>query len=318
MSTVNSPRPASDQQVEAFLGHLRAERALSSNTIDAYRNDLAQLVETLTKDASSRDGVAWDKLDIKAVEEYGVALQSMGYAQSTVARKTGAIRSLFRFLLEEGVVQRNLAEDLRARRPGRSLPVVLSEDDVVALLQATNATPAPVGLRDRAMLELAYAAGLRVSEVVGELGITEADLDLERGWVRCMGKGAKERQVPIYPGMVDVLNRYIKDARPVLRAKGAGRQAASAPALFLNNRGLPLTRQGFWLILKRYAVKAGIAKVSPHTLRHTFATHLLKGGASLRHVQVMLGHANIATTQIYTHLSDDYVRQVFDNTHPRA
>ncbi|MDA1216122.1 MAG: tyrosine recombinase [Chloroflexi bacterium] len=318
MSTVDSLRPISDQQVDAFLGHLRAERALSPNTIDAYRNDLAQLVETLTKDASSRNGVAWGTLDVKAVEEYGVSLQSMGYAQSTVARKTGAIRSLLRFLLEEGIIQQNLAEDLRARRPGRSLPTVLSEDEVVALLQATNATPAPAGLRDRAMLELAYAAGLRVSEVVGELGITEADLDLERGWVRCMGKGAKERQVPIYPGMVDVLQRYIKDARPALRAKAGNRRAAGAPALFLNNRGLPLTRQGFWLILKRYAVKADIGKVSPHTLRHTFATHLLKGGASLRHVQVMLGHANIATTQIYTHLSDDYVRQVFDSAHPRA
>jgi integrase/recombinase XerD len=315
---VDSPRPTSDQQVDAFLGHLRAERALSPNTIDAYRNDLAQLVETLTKDASSRDGVAWDKLGVKAVEEYGVSLQSMGYAQSTVARKTGAIRSLFRFLLEEGIIQQNLAEDLRARRPGRSLPTVLSEEDVVALLQATNATPAPAGLRDRAMLELAYAAGLRVSEVVGELGITEADLDLERGWVRCMGKGAKERQVPIYPGMVEVLQRYIKDARPALRAKAANRRVAGVPTLFLNNRGLPLSRQGFWLILKRYAVKAGIAKVSPHTLRHTFATHLLKGGASLRHVQVMLGHANIATTQIYTHLSNDYVREVFDSAHPRA
>ncbi len=318
MSTVDSPRPTSDQQVDAFLSHLRAERALSPNTIDAYRNDLAQLVETLTKDASSRDGVAWDKLGVKAVEEYGVSLQSMGYAQSTVARKTGAIRSLFRFLLEEGIIQQNLAEDLRARRPGRSLPTVLSEEDVVALLQATNATPAPAGLRDRAMLELAYAAGLRVSEVVGELGITEADLDLERGWVRCMGKGAKERQVPIYPGMVEVLQRYIKDARPALRAKAANRRVAGVPTLFLNNRGLPLSRQGFWLILKRYAVKAGIAKVSPHTLRHTFATHLLKGGASLRHVQVMLGHANIATTQIYTHLSNDYVREVFDSAHPRA
>jgi integrase/recombinase XerD len=318
VSTVDSPRPTSDQQVDAFLGHLRAERALSPNTIDAYRNDLAQLVETLTKDASSRDGVAWDKLGVKAVEEYGVSLQSMGYAQSTVARKTGAIRSLFRFLLEEGIIQQNLAEDLRARRPGRSLPTVLSEEDVVALLQATNATPAPAGLRDRAMLELAYAAGLRVSEVVGELGITEADLDLERGWVRCMGKGAKERQVPIYPGMVEVLQRYIKDARPALRAKAANRRVAGVPTLFLNNRGLPLSRQGFWLILKRYAVKAGIAKVSPHTLRHTFATHLLKGGASLRHVQVMLGHANIATTQIYTHLSNDYVREVFDSAHPRA
>jgi integrase/recombinase XerD len=189
---------------------------------------------------------------------------------------------------------------------------------VVAFLQTTNATPAPAGLRDRAMLELAYAAGLRVSEVVGDFGITEADLDLERGWIRCMGKGAKERQVPIYPGMVEVLQRYIKDARPALRARAGSHRTVSSTALFLNNRGLPLTRQGFWLILKRYAARAGIAKVSPHTLRHTFATHLLKGGASLRHVQVMLGHASIATTQIYTHLSDDYVRQVFDDAHPRA
>jgi integrase/recombinase XerD len=318
MSAENRPHSTSDQQVDAFLGHLRAERALSLNTIDAYRNDLAQLVEALSNVSSSRDAVEWGTMDAKVVEAYSASLQSMGYAPSTVARKTGAIRSLFRFLLEEGILKQNFTEGLRARRPGRSLPAVISEEAVVALLQATNATPAPAGLRDRAMLELAYATGMRVSEVVGELGVTEADLDLERGWVRCMGKGAKERQVPIYPGMVEVLQRYIKDARPALRAKAAKRRATVVPALFLNNRGMPLTRQGFWLILKRYAVKAGIGKVSPHTLRHTFATHLLKGGASLRHVQVMLGHANIATTQIYTHLSDEYVRHVFDRAHPRA
>lgn len=305
----------SDQQVLAFLGHLRAERGLSANTIAAYRNDLNQFVSTIS---SPGINFSWDRLGRESIQEYYANLQVHDYAQSTVARKIGAIRSLFRFLLEEGIVKENLTGELKARRPGSSLPLVLSEEEIINLLNTTRTSPGPIGHRDQVMLELAYAAGLRVSEIVGQTGLTESDVDLEKGWVRCFGKGAKQRQVPIYPGIVDMLKEYIVSTRPALRKRAKHWLARSTTSLFLNNRGLPLTRQGFWLILNRYAEKAGIENISPHTLRHTYATHLLKGGASLRHVQVMLGHANIATTQNYTHLSEDFVLEAYKKAHPRG
>jgi integrase/recombinase XerD len=168
------------------------------------------------------------------------------------------------------------------------------------------------------MLELTYAAGLRVSEVVGPNGIELASLNLDDDWVRVLGKGSKERVVPLYPAITERLRYFIREARPVLAARGDSRRAAPR-AVFLNAQGRPLTRQGFWLALQRAVAVSGVTmKVTPHTLRHSFATHLLRGGASLRHVQELLGHASIATTQIYTHLTDDQVRRVFDHAHPRA
>jgi integrase/recombinase XerD len=168
------------------------------------------------------------------------------------------------------------------------------------------------------MIELTYAAGLRVSEVVGPTGVELGGLGLDDGWVRVMGKGSKERMVPLYPGIVARLKHYVREARPQLAGRGDRRRRPS-PAVFLNARGKPLTRQGYWLVLKRCAAVAGIeTRLSPHTLRHSFATHLLRGGAPLRHVQELLGHASIATTQIYTHLTDDQVRKVFEGAHPRA
>ena len=308
-----------DQYVDAFLNHLRAERGLSPNTVAAYRNDLTQLVELLRSQVLSNGDVPWHNVGKEAIERYSLALRARGYKEATTARKTASLRSFFRFLAEEAVIPGNPAESLRARGAGHHLPDVLTEEEVVALLQATSHTPAPQGLRDRAMLELTYAAGLRVSEVVGEQGLSVASLNLESGWVRCLGKGSKERIVPVYPGMVRLLQRYLSEARPQLMAQGRDRSPRQTTALFLNHRGRPLTRQGFWRILRGHSQRAGIAShLSPHTLRHTFATHLLRGGASLRHVQELLGHANIATTQVYTHLSDIQVRQAYDRAHPRA
>ena len=312
------PQPP-DQHVEAFLSHLRAERGLSPHTVAAYRNDLSQLVELLRSPAAVGGDVPWATVDQGAIEQYSLSLQALEYKAATVARKTASVRSFFRFLAEEGVIPRNPAESLRSRGAGRPLPYVLSESEVAALLQSPSALPSPQGLRDRAMLELTYAAGLRVSEVVGEQGLDVASVNLDSGWVRCLGKRSKERIVPVYPGMVELLQRYMTEARPQLQARARGRSTARTAALFLNHRGRPLTRQGFWRILRRHAQRAGIAThLTPHTLRHTFATHLLEGGAPLRHVQELLGHANIATTQVYTHLSDRQVRQAFDRAHPRA
>lgn len=306
---------ATDQQIEAFLSHLRAERGLSVNTIAAYRSDLAQLQEALV--GSGRD-VRWAEITQRDMEDARLGLGDQGYAGTSLARKVAAARSFFRFLLEEGVIDANPAERLKAPRPSRTLPDVLSERDVVRLLQAASERPGPEGVRDRVMLELTYAAGLRVSEVVGPQGLGLSALSLDDGWIRVFGKGSKERLAPVYPGIVRQISAYVRDVRPQLLAH-AKRRGPVATALFLNSNGYPMTRQGFWFVLKKAGARAGISKkLTPHTLRHSFATHLLHGGAPLRHVQELLGHASIATTQVYTHLTDHQVREAFEHAHPRA
>ena len=312
MTAATTPTP--DAQVTAFLSHLRSERGLAPNTVNAYRSDLAQLAGVLTKRLVE---INWARVTSRRLEDYTFALVSQGYGRASIARKIATTRSFFQFLAEEDVINRSPADRLRVSRAGRSLPAVLSEQEVVAILEASGAGPGPDRVRDRAMVELTYAAGLRVSEVVGNSGVELSRLNLDDGWVRVLGKGSKERVVPLYPGIVDRLRWYIREARPLLEAKGQRR--AGPRALFLNARGKPLTRQGYWLVLKHAAAVSGVAgRVTPHTLRHSFATHLLRGGASLRHVQELLGHATIATTQIYTHLTNDQVRQAFESAHPRA
>ena len=320
--SLQAPAP-NDPQMESFLDHLRAERALSPNTVSAYRSDLQQLAEIVGHAEGPGHGVPWEAVDRDAMVRYSLALQERTYSPTSAARKTSAVRSFFRFLAEEGVIDKSPAESLQTRRPQRSLPNVLSEEEVVALLRAPEATPGPEGLRDRAMLEVTYAAGLRASEVVGPQGLDTASINSEgggeAGFVRCMGKGAKERMVPLYPGIIARLRRYLEEARPQLLARVGRRAYRGSTALFLNSRGRPMTRQGLWLILKRYARQADLRmRLTPHTLRHTFATHLLQGGASLRHVQEMLGHANITTTLIYTHLTDAQVQEAYQRAHPRA
>jgi integrase/recombinase XerD len=293
--------------VDSFLDFLRVERGASVHTIAAYRNDLYQLVGHLTRSGSPS---TWQAMTTQELGAYVRALQGRSYSPRTLARKVAAFKSFFGFLKEEGRVARDPSEGIISPRVGRSLPKALSLDDVLLLLAQTGKAPGPQGKRDWAMLQAIYATGMRVSELVG---LNVEDVDLKERLVRCRGKGGKERLIPLHLQAVEALVEYVRDYRPRLHP------GARQWALFLNRRGQRLTRQGFWLILKQYARHAGIqASITPHTLRHTFATHLLRGGAPLRYVQEMLGHASIATTQVYTHLANDYIREEYEGAHPRA
>jgi integrase/recombinase XerD len=295
------------EQIDTFLNFLAVERGLSSNTLDAYFNDLTGLVEFLEDAGRARGWAGVDAADISAFVD---DLDERGYARSTRSRKIAALKSMFRFLREEGLIEDNPTEALRSPRSGRTLPKALSIEQVDTLMSTIYEDDSPEGIRDAAMFEVLYAAGLRVSELVG---LDIRDLDTETGSVRCIGKGSKERVVPLHGQALESVNTYLETVRPIHeREPGAG-------ALFLNRNGRRLTRQGFWLRLKRAARAAGIPdSITPHTLRHSFATHMLRGGASLRHVQEMLGHASIATTQIYTHLTSEHVREEYDRAFPRA
>ncbi|MDA0677574.1 MAG: tyrosine recombinase, partial [Chloroflexi bacterium] len=233
-----------------------------------------------------------------------------GYSAATRSRKIAALRSFMRYLVEERVLDENPAAHIRTPRAGRPVPEVLSADDVEALLETAAQGTAVEERRDHAMIELMYAAGLRVSELVS---LDVGDVNLRSATVRTMGKGSKERVVPLHEFAIDAMENYLIAIRPELAV------GARTDAMFLGRRGKRLTRQGFWQRLRRIAITAGItARLTPHTLRHSFATHLLQGGASLRHVQELLGHSSISTTQIYTHLTSEHVRDEYDKAHPRA
>lgn len=295
------------EQIDTFLNFLAVERGLSSNTLDAYFNDLTGLVEFL-EDANRARG--WAGVDASDVSAFVDDLDERGYARSTRSRKIAALKSMFRFLREEGLIEDNPTEALRSPRSGRTLPKALSIEQVDLLMATIYEDDSPEGVRDAAMFEVLYAAGLRVSELVG---LDIRDLDAEAGSVRCIGKGSKERVVPLHGQALESVNTYLETVRPIHERE------PNAGALFLNRNGRRLSRQGFWLRLKRAARAAGIPDdITPHTLRHSFATHMLRGGASLRHVQEMLGHASIATTQIYTHLTSEHVREEYDRAFPRA
>ena len=293
--------------VESFLDFMAVERGVSTHTLAAYRNDLRQLTEFLDEGNKAN---SWREVDERSLMDYAMRLHELGYSDSTKARKLAASKSMFAFFLEDGVVEKNPTENLAAPRTGRALPKTIDMEDVDRLLDEVSGGSSADSLRDHAMVELMYATGMRVSELVQ---LNKEDLDLEQGFVRVFGKGAKERMVPVHGGAIDALNYYIEDARPQLNG------AEDEEAVFLNRKGKRLTRQGFWLILKKHAQQAGInGALTPHTLRHSFATHLLHGGAPLRHVQELLGHASITTTQVYTHLTTEHVRNEYDRAHPRA
>ncbi|MDX6698319.1 MAG: integrase/recombinase XerD [Solirubrobacteraceae bacterium] len=292
-----------------FLAYLELERGLSRNTLEAYRSDLMQFSAFLDREKLGA-------LDVGArdLRKFVTELASGGpgrpaVAPATVQRKVACLRSFYRHLRREEVLERDPTAELRAPKRSQRLPHVLTRGEVQQLLGAPSGTE-PAALRDRALLEVMYACGLRASEAVGlELG----DVDLEAGLLRARGKGDKERLVPIGRQAVGALRTYVARARP--RLVGARDESR----LFVNHRGGGLTRQGLYKIVQRHARTAGLAdKMSPHTLRHTFATHLLAGGCDLRSVQEMLGHADIATTQIYTHLSAERLRDVYFEAHPRA
>jgi integrase/recombinase XerD len=300
-----------DGLVEAYLNHLRVERALSPRTLEAYGRDLGKLL-TFAEQAGITEAAA---IDLGAVSGWLGSLAKDGLGARSAARHLSAARGLMKFLLREGALSADPTELSARPRFGRRLPRTLSEAEVLRLLDAPDTTTLR-GLRDRAMLSVTYAAGLRVSELVG---LTPGDVDLRRGIVSAFGKGGKRRLVPLGNITLDHVQAYLR-ARTVLDSGHAlrGKQPI-APVLFPSPRGGALTRQGFWKIVGRYARGIGLrGRVYPHQLRHSFATHLLTGGADLRSVQTMLGHASVATTEIYTHVSRDHVRKAHRRSHPRA
>jgi integrase/recombinase XerD len=291
--------------VAGFLDHLRFERGLSDQTLAAYRHDIVRLATFLRqRGRESPGGVTAAEL-----RAFIHQLKDLGLASSSIARNLSAIRTYFGFLLGENLVVGDPSERLQAPRGWRTLPEVLSIAEVERLLEAPELDH-PLAWRDRAMLEFAYASGVRVSELVD---LPLRHLSLEEGFALVFGKGSKERIVPIGRRAIGALSLYLREVRPRLeQGRGEGR-------VFLNARGRPLTRMGLWKILRGHVERAGITKaVSPHTLRHSFATHMLEGGADLVAVQEMLGHADISTTQLYTHIDREYLRTVHRQYHPRS
>jgi len=295
------------KRVDDFLVFLSVEKGASTNTIAAYRNDLQQLADYIRE----RDRSGWQQVDRSLVQDFILSLKQRGYTETTVARKVAAVRSFFTFLAAEGILSTNPTDGLTSPRIGKSLPKAISPNEVDELLEQPARRNTPEAKRDRAMLELLYATGIRVTELVS-LDVNNVHLG-PQPFVRCLGKGAKERSIPMHEQALETLRFYLDEARPSLvRNKNES-------ALFVNRRGERLTRQGFWLILKGYTKTANLSRdITPHTLRHSFATHMLHGGMPLRNVQEMLGHANISTTQIYTHLTSDHMRQEYERAHPRA
>lgn len=294
-------------RIDAFLHHINVELGYSPNTQTAYRNDLGQFADYL----DSEERVArWSDVDTHVVVRYVLHLKEREYSPATVARKVAAVKSFFHFLVAEGVVADDPTATLDAPRVKKRLPRALPREDVERLLAAPLEQEGPKAVRDAALLEMLYATGMRVSELVA---LNVDDVNLASATARCFGKGSKERIIPMHVRAVEALRVYLEEGR-VSYVKDREEKA-----LFLNPRGTRLTRQGLWLIIKDYVEKADIAsQVTPHTLRHSFATHLLDGGAGLREVQKLLGHSNVSTTQIYTHVSGERLRDAYDEAHPRA
>jgi integrase/recombinase XerD len=297
-----------DRSVDGLLGLyqdvLKVERGLSANSIAAYAQDLAKLA-AFCEEEGIEEAVAIDR---DVLERWVWQLHTDGLSDRSVARHISAVRGFFKFLLADGWRPDDPAARLRTPRFGRSLPSVLRSDQVEALLNAPDRTTAR-GLRDAAMLELLYSSGLRVSELCG-LAVSAVRREPPVMIVR--GKGNKERAVPVGEAALDAIARYLEEARGELD------KGRNSPWLFVGRPGKPMTRQGFWKNLRRYALQSGIGHVSPHTIRHSFATHLLEGGADLRAVQEMLGHEDITTTEIYTHVAGVRLHQVYASAHPRA
>ena len=295
-------------EIDTFVNHLAVERGLSDNTMSAYRNDLSALAIFLSP--KNNPTISWVSVDERGIRNFLDDLDKRGYSLSTKSRKIASVKSFFNFLKSEGMIHTNVMDEVRQPRSSQVLPKALSIEEVDLLLNFRSEKKSPEELRDGVMVELMYAAGLRVSELVG---LNTRDIDLDVGSVRTIGKGYKERIIPIYETAVESVSEYIAFVRPIHS------QNQKEEALFLNRRGCRLTRQAVWLQLRKLAIKVGISsKITPHMLRHSFATHLLHGGASLRHVQELLGHSNIATTQIYTHLTDKHLRDEYAKAHPRA
>ena len=308
MSPASSPpetkRPIEDVRITDYLNHLRAERGLSPNTISAYRSDLQKFQAW----AGSRER-AIEAVKPRDIAAFLAHLRALGLSARSAGRAVHAIRGFFRFLVREEKLAEDPMENVRSPRPFKPLPRFLNRAQVEALLEAPDLTT-PLGLRDKAILETMYASGLRASEVTH---LKTENIDPDIGLLRIFGKGRKERLVPIGSSALAAILKYEQEGRPRLLKKKSTRE------LFLNHAGSGLSRMGLWLIVRRHALTVGVAGVlTPHVLRHSFATHLLENGADLRALQAMLGHADISTTEIYTHVTRERLRQVFDKFHPRA
>ena len=299
-----SPNVALAADAREFLEFLRVEKGLAANSVTSYRRDLVDFL----------DFVHQEKLKLRAIRREGIrhylrSLYERRLAPRTIARHLVSLRSFFRFLTKNGTMGEDPTAEIEAPRVGMSLPKYLTAAEVETLLAQPDGST-PRGLRDKAMLEILYATGTRVSELIG---LRWEDFEVNLGVMRCRGKGSKERLVPVGKSALRALETYVREARPLL-AKGN-----ASPCLFLNNRGGGLSRVAFWMLIRTYGRKANIATpITPHVLRHSFATHLLERGADLRSIQLMLGHSDISTTQIYTHVVKDRLKQVYRAHHPRA
>lgn len=291
--------------LDSFLEYLSVERGLAKNTIEAYKRDLKSYIYFLRK----KNIIDINSSNRAIIVAYLLQMQKSGKASSSISRTCAALRSFYQFLFREHVISEDPTIDLDTPKLEQRLPKVLNTEEVEKLLSQPDITT-PLGLRDKSMLELLYATGMRVSELIS---LSVEDVNLETGFLRCMGKGSKERIIPVGSIALEYLKEYLSSVRKQLL------NGKESKKLFFNRQGNPMTRQGFWKIIKKYSKQAGIyKKITPHTLRHSFATHLLENGADLRAVQEMLGHADISTTQRYTHLTQNRIKQIYDKTHPRA
>ncbi|MEC2305070.1 MULTISPECIES: site-specific tyrosine recombinase XerD [Heyndrickxia] len=296
-----------EDQIKDFMHFMIVEKGLAENTIASYKRDLHSYLRYLQKVELV---TSWNEVTRFHILHFLNFLKQQGKSSKTIARHVASIRSFHQFLLREKFSGQDPTVHIETPKPERTLPKVLSVQEVEALLAAPKGDT-PLHMRDGAMLELLYATGMRVSEMTG---LNLDDLHLSMGFIKCIGKGDKERIIPIGRTASAALDRYLKEGRPKLVSK-----TNRTDALFLNHHGARLSRQGFWKILKALAKKANIEKdITPHTLRHSFATHLIENGADLRAVQEMLGHADISTTQIYTHVSKTRLKDVYAKFHPRA
>ncbi|MFD2611945.1 site-specific tyrosine recombinase XerD [Paenibacillus gansuensis] len=292
--------------LHTFIHYLSVERGLSRNTLESYERDITKYIEFLAKEGIT----AWEQVTKAQIISYMLKLRQLGRASATISRTLIAVRSFHQFLVRERITAGDPTLNMETPRQEKRLPKVLSIAEVETLLEAPE-TSTPAGLRDKAMLEVLYATGIRVSELIS---LDVDSVNLPMGFVRCIGKGSKERIIPLGRIAGECLDVYIQTMRPQLLKSNR-----DEPSLFLNHHGARLTRQGFWKIIKKHAKEVSIMKeITPHTLRHSFATHLLENGADLRAVQEMLGHADISTTQIYTHVTKSKMKEVYDRTHPRA
>jgi integrase/recombinase XerD len=305
MDMVKAKPPASEVLIDQFLNYLLVEKGLSKKTLEAYSRDLIRYHQFLAQQKTA----AFSDQDTAVILKYLIKLRKSGLTARSRARHLVAIRGFYRFLVQERYLRNDPARLIDLPKSSLKLPEVLSREDIELLLKAPDIGK-PLGVRDAAMLELLYAAGLRVSELVN---VKMQDINLEAGFVRVFGKGSRERIVPIGMSAKKKIDDYIK----TVRSKRLGEK--TSPYLFIARANRPMTRQGFWKLLKGYALKAGLSKkITPHSLRHSFASHLLEGGADLRSVQVMLGHVDISTTQIYTHVTRDHLKQLHRKFHPRG